>query len=75
MLFRSGFSIRWETSDFVVSAKGDVAYGVGTNTVTMTGPEGNPLTEQGRAVTVWRKDRAGDWKCVIDTWNPEPAAR
>jgi hypothetical protein len=32
-----------------------MAYGFGTNTVTLDGPEGRPLTEHGRAVTVWRK--------------------
>jgi ketosteroid isomerase-like protein len=69
-----GFSIQWQTSDFVVSASGDVAYGVGTNTVTVNSPEGKPLTERGRAVTVWRKDPGGEWKCVIDIWNAEPAA-
>jgi ketosteroid isomerase-like protein len=69
-----GFSIRWETSDFTVSSSGAMAYGVGTNSVTMTGPEGKPITEQGRAVTVWRKDRTGEWKCVIDMWNAAPPA-
>jgi ketosteroid isomerase-like protein len=69
-----GFAISWETSEFVVSAKGDIAYGVGTNSVTVNGPEGKPLTEHGRAVTVWRKDSGGAWKCVVDIWNAAPAA-
>jgi ketosteroid isomerase-like protein len=69
-----GFSIQWQTSDFVVSASGDVAYGVGTNTVTVNSPEGKPLTERGRAITVWKKIPGGDWKCVLDIWNAEPAA-
>jgi uncharacterized protein (TIGR02246 family) len=69
-----GFSIQWETSDFVVSASGDVAYGVGTNTVTVNSPEGKPVTEHGRAVTVWRKDSGGAWKCVLDIWNAAPPA-
>ena len=69
-----GFSIQWETTDFVVSASGDMAYGVGTNQVTVNGPDGTPLTERGRGVTVWRKGPGGAWKCVIDTWNAEPSA-
>jgi ketosteroid isomerase-like protein len=69
-----GFSIRWETTDFVVSASGDMAYGFGTNTVTFTGPDGTALTERGRALTVWRKVPGGGWKCVIDIWNAEPSA-
>jgi uncharacterized protein (TIGR02246 family) len=70
-----GFAIQWETSDFVVSASGDMAYGLGTNVVTFNGADGKTITERGRAVTVWRKDPGGAWKCVIDTWNPAPAAR
>jgi ketosteroid isomerase-like protein len=69
-----GFSIQWHTADFVVSASGDMAYGFGTNTVTLDGPDGKRLTEHGRALTVWRKDPGGAWKCVVDIWNAEPSA-
>src|SRR5947207_218229 len=50
-----GFSIQWETSDFVVSPSGDMAYGIGTNVVTFNGADGKPITERGRGLTVWRK--------------------
>jgi ketosteroid isomerase-like protein len=69
-----GFSISWETSDFTVSASGDVAYGVATNTFTVNDAQGKPVTERGRGVTVWRKGTDGGWKCIIDIWNAEPAA-
>jgi len=69
-----GFAIQWETSEFVVSASADVAYGMGTNTVTVSGPEGKPLTEHARAVTVWRKDARGTWKCAVDIWSAAPPA-
>jgi uncharacterized protein (TIGR02246 family) len=68
-----GFSIQWQTTDFVVSASGDMAYGFGTNVVTLNGPDGKPLTEHGRGLTVWRKVAGGEWKCVFDIWNAEPA--
>ena len=67
-----GFSISWETREFVVSTSGDLAYGVGTNTVTVPDAQGNPVTERGRGVTVWRKGKDNSWKCVIDIWNAEP---
>jgi ketosteroid isomerase-like protein len=63
-----GFSMTWKADDFYVSESGDVAYGVGTNTVTLKDAEGRLVTEQGRAVTVWRKGPDG-WKCVLDIWN------
>ncbi len=69
-----GFSIRWETSAFEVSASGDMAYGLGTNVVTINDPQGKVITERGRGVTVWRKDKDGSWRCVIDVWNAGPGA-
>src|SRR5687767_11019103 len=67
-----GFSIRWETSAFEVSASGDMAYGLGSNVVTINDPQGKLLTERGRGVTVWRKGKDGSWKCVVDIWNAGP---
>jgi ketosteroid isomerase-like protein len=58
----------------LVVASGDMAYGVGTNQVTLNDPSGNRVTEQGRAATVWRKGADGRWKCVLDIWNPAPSA-
>jgi ketosteroid isomerase-like protein len=67
-----GFAIRWKTSEFVVSASGDMAYGVGTNEMTVNDAQGRPMTQRGRGITVWRRDGKGGWKCVVDIWNPEP---
>ena len=42
-------------------------------------PSVSPLTSRvlgqtayGKAVTIWRKQRDGTWKCVLDTWNGNP---
>lgn len=70
-----GFSITWETTEFVVAASGDLAYGLGTNAMSFRDPQGNPVTQRARAITVWRKGPDGNWKCVVDTWNTEPAAQ
>ena len=63
-----GFSISWRTNEVVVAASGDLAYGVGVNRVSFSGPDGKPMFIDGKAVTVWRNDPDG-WKCVIDIWN------
>jgi ketosteroid isomerase-like protein len=34
--------------------------------------EGKLVTVYGKVVTIWRKEAAGDWKCVIDIWNESP---
>ena len=68
-----GFSIRWETSAFEVAASGDMAYGLGTNVLTIDDAQGKAMTERGRSVTVWRKGADGRWRCMVDVWNAAPA--
>ena len=70
-----GFRISWKTNEVTVAESGDLAYGVGTNRVSFTGPDGKPVTVEGKAVTVWRKDPAGGWKCVVDIWNDVPSPK
>ena len=64
-----GFGISWKTTSVAVSRSGDLAYATGTNRVSFTGPDGKPVTVEGKAVTVWRREKEGLWKCVIDIWN------
>ena len=33
---------------------------------------GNPVTNHGKGVTVWRKESDGSWKNVVDIWNEAP---
>ena len=45
------------------------------NAVTLPGPAGQAVTTLGRALTVWRREPGGEWRCAIDIWNdgpPEP---
>ncbi len=70
-----GFHISWTTSAASLSPDGRLAYLLSTNTVTMAGPEGQPVSTRGRAVTVWRREADGIWKCAVDIWNDEPAGR
>jgi uncharacterized protein (TIGR02246 family) len=68
------FRISWKTNDVVVSEGGDLAYGIGTNRVNVTAPDGTPITVDGKAVTIWRREKDGSWKCVVDIWNDAPPA-
>lgn len=70
-----GFSITWEPEQADVAREGDVGYLVERNRVTMTDAAGVLTTQFGKAVTVWRKDFSGKWKCVVDTWNENPTER
>jgi ketosteroid isomerase-like protein len=60
------FSISWATDRVWVAKSGDVAYATGTTRISMTGADGKPVVENDKAVTVWRKEPDGSWKCVVD---------
>jgi ketosteroid isomerase-like protein len=69
-----GFHITWTSSEASLSPDGRMAFMLSTNEVTLPGPDGRPVTAYGRAVTVWRKEPDGDWRCAIDIWNQESPA-
>jgi ketosteroid isomerase-like protein len=70
-----GFSITWRPELAVVSKDGDMAYMVEANRTTRNDATGRLQTQFGKAVTVWRRQADGTWKCVIDTWNANPTER
>ena len=69
-----GFSITWSSPDVAFSPDGNLAYMFSENSVTMNGADGNPATTAGRAVTIWRREPDGEWRCAVDIWNAAPAA-
>ena len=70
-----GFGLRWETTSVNVAPHGDLAYALAKTTTTVSGPDGKPLSLQGKAATVWRKGTDGRWRCVVDIWNDEAPPR
>jgi ketosteroid isomerase-like protein len=72
---RPGFAISWQTTKVEVSRSGDLAYSYGPLQTTVDDAEGNPVTDKGKWVTVWKKQPDGTWKVVIDILNSDgPAA-
>jgi ketosteroid isomerase-like protein len=67
-----GFKITWTSTDATFSPDGNLAYMICTNAVTMNAPDGTPTTTEGRAVTIWRRESDGEWRCVVDIWNEAP---
>jgi uncharacterized protein (TIGR02246 family) len=68
-----GFKISWEPISASVSESGDMAYLVEQNEITVTDSTGKPITEQNKAVTIWKKQKDGSWKNVVDIWNLNPS--
>ena len=64
-----GFAITWESKDAVLSPDGQLAYLFSRNAVTLNGADGTPMTTYGRAVTIWRRESDGEWRCAVDIWN------
>ena len=67
-----GFAISWEPLQATISESADMAYLLEKNTVSLIDSLGNRITQHNRAVTIWRKDKEGKWKNVVDIWNAEP---
>ena len=67
-----GFHLTWTSSDARISPDGQLAYLVGENAVTVPGPAGEMVTMRGRAVTIWRREADGEWRCAVDIWNAHP---
>ena len=70
----SGFKITWTSTDATFSPDGNLAYLFSRNAVSMDAPDGTPSTTEGRAVTIWRRESDGEWRCAVDIWNAESAA-
>lgn len=70
-----GFTITWEPEHATVASSGDLGYMIERNRITMADASGVEREQFGKAVTVWRKDSSGSWKCVVDSWNENPGER
>jgi ketosteroid isomerase-like protein len=68
-----GFRITWTSTDVTFSPDGNLAYVFSQNAVTMNAPDGAPFTTEGRAVTIWRRELDGEWRCAVDVWNAGPS--
>lgn len=81
MLATPGLVISWQPTKVEVAKSGDFAYLHGTYQETATGPDGKPISDQGKMLEIWKKQADGNWKCIVDTWSsdlpptpPPPAA-
>ena len=66
-----GFSIRWSPTKADVGASVDLGYTAGAYRITRNDPAGNPTTETGKYIQVWKKDPGGNWKIVEFILNPD----
>lgn len=69
-----GGELSWYPLAADVSKSGDMGYTWGRYTFTSTTPEGETVVSHGKYMSVWKKQRDGTWKVVLDggSGNPPP---
>jgi ketosteroid isomerase-like protein len=68
------YHLTWTTTEALMGPSGDMGYTWGHFEGHSKDAAGNPVTTSGRYVTVWRKDKDGSWKVVLDAGANEPAS-
>ena len=71
MMANPGFTLSWRPTTVEVSSSGDLGYAVGAYELSVKDPQGNPVTDKGKYITVWKKQPDGQWKAVADTFNSD----
>ncbi len=62
-------SIKLETT--TVASAGDLAYGRGHYTLSLTPPGGTPVQDVGKYIVVYRRQSNGAWRAVGDIFNSD----
>ncbi len=65
-----GFKISWQPNSVQVSENGDMAYIVEDSQVSYMDSTGKTITQNNKAVSIWRKQSDGLWKNVVDISTP-----
>ena len=65
------FTITWKTVRAEVAKSGDLGYTAGTYEASFKGPDGKQVSEKGKYVCTWRKQKDGTWKAIHDIWNAD----
>ena len=72
---RRGYSLRWKPTFADIAGSGDLGYTTGTYESRGTDAQGNPVVRTGRYVSIWKKQKDGSWKVVLDTGSPDAPPR
>ncbi|MDH3711346.1 MAG: DUF4440 domain-containing protein [Cyclobacteriaceae bacterium] len=68
-----GFEVNWEPKEVFLAKSGDLAYLIENNYFAWTDSLGTQVKTFNKAVTIWKKQEDGSWKCVVDIFNDDPA--
>ena len=68
-----GFMLHWQPISVEVASSGDLGYTVGSYSFAMTDSAGNPINDNGKYLTIWKKQPDGSWKVAADMFNSDLA--
>lgn len=68
------YQLTWTPTEAVMGPAGDMGYTWGHYDGRSTDADGNTKVTSGRYLTIWRKERDGNWKVVLDSSSDEPPA-
>lgn len=69
---QSTSSLAWHPVYTVVAESKDLGFTIGEYIATGLGPSGAAVQRAGKYLTVWKRQRDGSWKFVVDGGNPTP---
>jgi len=64
--------LTWKPVKIDVAKSGDLAYSLGTWQLKGKNPKGEDVTQTGKYITVWKKQKDGSWKVAADTGTVDP---
>ena len=65
--------LTWTPIGADISASGDLGYTYGNYEFTSLGKDGKPVVDHGKYTSIWKKQKDGTWKVVLDMGNSSPA--
>ena len=71
MLESPSFTGGWTPAKVEVAGSGDLAYISGNYEFKEQDERGNPITDKGKYLEVWKKQADGNWKCVAGMFNSD----
>jgi ketosteroid isomerase-like protein len=61
----------WHLDKAGVSQSGDLGYTSGTYKFSFKDPSGKPVIDNGKYLTLWKKQTDGSWKVLFDVFNTD----
>jgi ketosteroid isomerase-like protein len=70
-----GTTLTWTPVKADVAASGDLGYTYGNYVFKSKDKEGKLVTHYGKYMSIWKKQKDGSWKVVVDMGNSSPAPK